>query len=96
MTRSSPGIEALADGVVSEMHSVLKTSWDRECLRTKVIAAIRAALPVEAAGAPYAVEYRIERDGHLYSCMHAGEPPAGAVDVRWLYRDVAQAEREPK
>ena len=34
---------------------------------------------------PYAVEYRIERDGHLYSHMHAGQPPEGARDVHWLY-----------
>jgi hypothetical protein len=37
--RTSPETETLADKIVSEMHSVLKTSWDRECLRAKIIAA---------------------------------------------------------
>ena len=49
----------------------------------------------ETVRVPYAVEYRIERDGHLYSYMHVGEPPIGAQDVRWLYLDVAQSQQEP-
>ena len=45
---------------------------------------------------PYAVEYRIERDGHLYSHMHAGQPPEGAQDVRWLYLANSSTDRASK
>lgn len=56
----SASIEALADGVVREMHSVLKTQWDRDCLRAKTLTALRAArCQAENVGPAALVEQRI-------------------------------------
>lgn len=45
---SSADIEALADGIVREMHSVLNTQWDRDCLRAKALTALRTAAQPQA------------------------------------------------
>lgn len=39
----------LADGVVREMHSVLTTKWDRDCLRAKTLNALYQAAALREA-----------------------------------------------